>query len=292
MEIVILLLYLFLFCSSSYKIISFANAYCLIENDKETNEEIKSVVIVKYEDKYVDTLQNTLNTIYLSNEDQLSKNEKYEELLSPVKKEIDSIKQELEVMARERKKARIKAYYESNKDKIKASTKAWGEANPAKKKAYHFKNRDKRIADMKVYNKEYKSKLSKAELRAQRKTYRDANRPLLNAKSRAYNATHIQYRLSKLLRSRLFNALKRGWKSGSAVKDLGCTIPELQTYLESKFQSGMNWDNQGEWHIDHIKPLALFDLTDREQLLIACHYSNLQPLWATENIVKSDNWTD
>jgi len=210
-----------------------------------------------------------------------------------------------------RKKARVKAYYESNKDKIKASTKAWGEANPAKKKAYHFKNRDKRIADMKVYNKEYKSKLSKAELRAQRKTYRDANRPLLNAKSRAYNATHknkinaqrskyhnhkyktnIQYRLSTLLRSRLFNALKRGWKSGSAVKDLGCTIPELQAYLESKFQSGMTWDNQGEWHIDHIKPLASFDLTDREQLLIACHYSNLQPLWATENIVKSDNWTD
>ena len=95
MEIVILLLYLFLFCSSSYKIISFANAYASIEKDKDTNEEIKPVVIVKYEDKYVDTLQNTLNTIYLSNEDQLSKNEKYEELLSPVKKEIDSIKQEI-----------------------------------------------------------------------------------------------------------------------------------------------------------------------------------------------------
>ena len=97
MEIVILLLYLFLFCSSSYKIISFANAHASIEKDqdKEPNEEIKPVVIVKYEDKYVDTLQNTLNTIYLSNEDQLSKNEKYEELLSPVKKEIDSIKQEI-----------------------------------------------------------------------------------------------------------------------------------------------------------------------------------------------------
>jgi len=97
MEIVILLLYLFLFCSSSYKIISFANAHASIEKDKdkEPNEEIKPVVTVKYEDKYVDTLQNTLNTIYLSNEDQLSKNEKYEELLSPVKKEIDSIKQEI-----------------------------------------------------------------------------------------------------------------------------------------------------------------------------------------------------
>ena len=97
MEIVILLLYLFLFCSSSYKIISFANAYALIEKDKdkEPNEEIKPFVIVKYEDKYVDSLQNTLNTIYLSNEDQLSKKAKYEELLLPLKKEIDSVKQEI-----------------------------------------------------------------------------------------------------------------------------------------------------------------------------------------------------
>jgi len=60
--------------------------------------------------------------------------------------------------------------------------------------------------------------------------------------------------------------------------------------LESKFQPDMNWDNWASdgWHIDHIKPLASFDLTDREQLLIACHYTNLQPLWAKDNIAKSD----
>ena len=207
-------------------------------------------------------------------------------------------------------KLRRKAYYEANKDKIKACSKAWGESHPdemkAYKKAYHLNNRDKRLADMKVYNKEYKSKLSKAELHAQQKTYRNANKPLLNAKSKAYNATHkdkinsyrkrkyktnIQFRLSKVLRGRLFRALKRNQKTGSAVRDLGCSILEFKTYLESKFQSGMTWDNQGEWHIDHIKPLASFDLTNRDQFLIACHYTNLQPLWATENIVKSDNWT-
>ena len=45
----------------------------------------------------------------------------------------------------------------------------------------------------------------------------------------------------------------------------------------------MSWDNYGQWHIDHIKPLAEFDLTNRPQFLAACHYTNLQPLWASAN---------
>lgn len=56
--------------------------------------------------------------------------------------------------------------------------------------------------------------------------------------------------------------------------------------LESKFQSCMSWSNYSEWHIDHIFPLSKFDLTNREELVKACHYSNLQPLWASENLSK------
>ena len=48
------------------------------------------------------------------------------------------------------------------------------------------------------------------------------------------------------------------------------------------------WENHGEWHIDHITPLSSFDLSKREQLLTACNYANLQPLWADENYAKSD----
>jgi hypothetical protein len=67
---------------------------------------------------------------------------------------------------------------------------------------------------------------------------------------------------------------------------VGCTLDDLVTYLESKFQSGMCWDNRNFWHIDHIRPLASFDLTDVEQQRIAFHFTNLQPLWARDNIRK------
>jgi hypothetical protein len=67
---------------------------------------------------------------------------------------------------------------------------------------------------------------------------------------------------------------------------LGCTINEAIEHFEQKFQPGMSWENHGQWHIDHIRPLASFDLTDPEQRKQAGHYSNLQPLWAKENLSK------
>jgi hypothetical protein len=95
-------------------------------------------------------------------------------------------------------------------------------------------------------------------------------------------------RLAATLRSRLGVALRGNQKAGSAVRDLGCTIPELRAHLESKFQSGMTWENWSRdgWHIDHRTPLSKFDLTDRVQFLQACHYTNLQPLWAKDNYSK------
>ncbi len=80
--------------------------------------------------------------------------------------------------------------------------------------------------------------------------------------------------------------MSRGQKVGSAVRDLGCSVDKLKKHLESRFRFGMTWENYGMWHIDHIRPLASFDLTDRVQFLQACHYTNLQPLWAPENLGK------
>lgn len=167
-----------------------------------------------------------------------------------------------------RKKAYDKAYRKANIDKRKAHQKTYYEANPnkAKAKAWREANIDKT------------------------KTYYEANRDKLNARHNKLIKTNIQYKLSYGLRNRLRHALQGNFKNGSAVTDLGCSISELKTHLESKFQPGMNWDNWSfeGWHIDHIKPLAFFDLTDRKQLLLACHYTNLQPLWATDNLSKGD----
>lgn len=106
--------------------------------------------------------------------------------------------------------------------------------------------------------------------------------------------TDIRFKISCSLRIRLSNAIKNNQKSGSAVKDLGCSIEFLKQYFEQKFYSNpetgkiMTWENYGEWHIDHIIPLSSFDLTNRKQFIKACHYTNLQPLWAKDNFEKSN----
>jgi hypothetical protein len=102
----------------------------------------------------------------------------------------------------------------------------------------------------------------------------------------------LQRRIGNALRTRLYTALKKQSKRGSAVRDLGCTIADFVKYIERQFQPGMFWENhgapkeEGGWHLDHIKPLASFDLTDRKQLLEAVYFTNLQPLWQRENLRK------
>jgi hypothetical protein len=87
---------------------------------------------------------------------------------------------------------------------------------------------------------------------------------------------------------RLYQAIKNGSKAGSAVRDLGCSIPEFKRHIESLWLPGMSWENWGRsgWSLDHIKPLSAFDLSDRQQFLEACHYSNIRPLWHIDNMRK------
>ena len=113
--------------------------------------------------------------------------------------------------------------------------------------------------------------------------------------NKRYNGD-INFKLCDILRSRLGHAIKNNQKVGSVVDDLGCTISELKTYLEKQFFNNprtnekMTWDNHtlGGWHIDHHIPLISFNLEDRKELLKACYFTNLKPLWAKENIIKKD----
>ena len=172
---------------------------------------------------------------------------------------------------REKILAQMKAYREAHRDETLAKKKAWKEDNKDKVMAWYWANREKGLERMRGWHSKNKDK----DL-AYQKYKRD---------------TDPCYKIGKTLRSRLRSALKRNFKSGSAVRDLGCSIEYLKTYLEGKFEPGMSWDNwaHDSWHIDHIVPLASFDLTDREQLLKACHYTNLQPLWAKDNLSKGDS---
>lgn len=147
------------------------------------------------------------------------------------------------------------------------------------------------------YCKECANKLSKKyyssvkEKRKQQfKDYYQKNREYLVKKNSRQTTkrrqTNIQVRIAANLRRRINHIIKGQNKNGSAVKDLGCSLFQLQIHLEKQFSKGMTWENYGIWHIDHIKPLSLFNLLDREEFLQACNYKNLQPLWGKDNLAK------
>lgn len=103
------------------------------------------------------------------------------------------------------------------------------------------------------------------------------------------------WRLKKVCRTRIYSAIKRAnagtltRKASRTTQLIGCTMEQLRSHLESKFKPGMTWENHGSgWHIDHIMPCAAFDFTNPDQIFQCFHYTNMQPLWAHENLSKSD----
>jgi len=129
-------------------------------------------------------------------------------------------------------------------------------------------------------------------------SHRKKNKEKINA--RIARVAHLRlksdpdFRMVKNLRRRLRHALKGTSKSAPTLELLGCTIEELHEHLESQFTEGMTWENRGSrgWHIDHIRPCASFDLTDPAQQRECFHYTNLQPLWAEDNLKKGDSYSE
>lgn len=119
------------------------------------------------------------------------------------------------------------------------------------------------------------------------KKWRQNNVERVRAYRRGYcserRKTDIAFKLLGNLRNRIRQALVNEYKISTTVELLGCSIPQLRTHLEIQFQPGMSWENYGEWHVDHKKPCAAFDLNRAEQQKECFHYTNLQPLWAEEN---------
>lgn len=107
-------------------------------------------------------------------------------------------------------------------------------------------------------------------------------------------ATDPAFRVMQRQLKRLRQALKtQGVPRNKRVnKGFGCSALDLKAHLEALFLPGMSWENYGYngWHVDHIRPIASFDLNDPEQFAQCFHYTNLQPLWAADNLAKSDTW--
>lgn len=119
--------------------------------------------------------------------------------------------------------------------------------------------------------------------------YRQNAAHLITPATKNYTRRHKEdsgYKLACDLRSRLRSAIKGGFRAGSAVVELGCSVEFFKEYIEEKFSSEMSWGNYGKWHLDHIIPLASFDLSNRKQFVKATHYTNYQPLWTKENLKK------
>lgn len=199
-------------------------------------------------------------------------------------------------------------YNEKNADYIKIKSKEYQTTHVAQisitKRVYRERKKEEtseqRAIDKqnkiqkKLLDKEMKKEERKIKDALYRKKYGQDNRKEITQKQAERLKNNPELKIKKNLRNRLLRAINSDYKSGSAVSDLGCSISDFKIYLEERFfpnqRTGeiMSWDNwsRSGWHIDHIKPLSSFDLTNREELLKACHCTNLQPLWARENIIK------
>jgi hypothetical protein len=172
-----------------------------------------------------------------------------------------------------------------------------GKISPEKAKEY----RDRFNAKNPNYEKEYSRTLREKRPSFNKEAcarYREKEG--FNESRREYNKKYLQQArisdkqvaLRDNLRSRIRTALKaqNQVKSTKTLELIGCSIEELRKHLENLFTEGMMWQNYGMWHIDHKKPCSLFDLTQESEQKACFHYTNLQPLWAIDNLKKSNKY--
>jgi hypothetical protein len=151
-------------------------------------------------------------------------------------------------------KSCYKEYYEKNKEKVKESVRRYKQENKEKVKEYNKK-----------YDKIYISNKLK---------------------------TNSFYKFKHNTRNLILMSFKRGVnqykKNAKTESILGCTIEEFKIHIEKQFKDNMSWENQGKWHLDHIKPLAL--AKTEKQVIELNHYTNFQPLWAIDNLSKGSKY--
>ena len=205
-----------------------------------------------------------------------------------------------------------KAQRDANREKLSASFKAWYATN---KEKYNARRKDGYPAKAEKYRANGKAyrKANPEKVKAKNKAYQEANPEKIKAKNKAYytnnrdritrrntastkrrRQTNPAFRLLDNMRRRVNNALNGKSKSARTLELLGCTVEQARQHLESQFKEGMTWENYGiyGWHVDHIVPCASFDMTKEAEQRKCFHYTNLQPLWAKDNLAKGNKYQE
>lgn len=192
-----------------------------------------------------------------------------------------------------------KQYRKENKQKIKEYSKNYREENKHKRKVYNKKYYETNKNYYKQFHKDYYKK-NKNKLKEYSKKYREENKEhyieyekkrkkIRRKYEKIRRKTDILYKLKCNLRNRTYTAFRnKGYSKKTKTREiLGVDWLVCKRHIERQFKKDMNWHNYGDWHIDHIIPLA--SAKTEKELKKLCHYTNLQPLWAIDNIKKSNN---
>lgn len=209
---------------------------------------------------------NEKKRIYYSNNKEKMRERKREYILKN-KEKINQKRKERRLKNREKINQKNREKYKNNKYQLK----------------YYIENKERVKEVQKKYRLNNKEKIKEIQ-----KQYRlnNKDKKIKYIKDRLKN--DLNFKLAISLRNRIREVIKNKncKKSIKFIELLGCDVDEARKHLEKQFKEGMTWENHGEWHIDHIIPCASFDLTDPEQQKKCFHYTNLQPLWAKENLSK------
>lgn len=165
----------------------------------------------------------------------------------------------------------------------KCNSKKWLDKNPTKSAEYSATYRARHQGRAKDAQKKWYANGGK-EIR---RTYKRTDKCKSQNREYAKNKRSIDpmFKARQNLSRRLsYLCTKQGTsKAENTILLLGCTVPYLKGHIALQFSEGMSWDNYGEWEIDHIIPCSSFDLADPQQQKKCFHYTNLQPLWKSDN---------
>jgi len=192
---------------------------------------------------------------------------------------------------------RHKRYQENNKDKIKEYSISYTKDNKEKikdnSKNHYISNKEKILKNGKLYYENNKDKVKKRHKEYEKKAETKKKRRKRNEKKRENPIFRLCHSVSAgISQSLKLNNLSKG---GRHWEDLvGYTFEDLKTHMENLFSEGMTWDNYGKWHLDHVTPKSLFKIKEvgDEEFMKCWALSNLQPLWAVDNLSKGNtlNW--